>query len=297
MRGMTKLVGAASIALGCVLGSGAMAQSGDARADTLRRLDKRVTIDLNEARLEDVIVFIEQVGDVDLEPLWLDETTGGAGFDGLNKDAPITVKMRDGSLMSILERALEQSQTDFAENAWQFTSTGSIEIGPKSRLNDRAFVKLYDVADLIFVVPDFPEVPELDLDTVLQQSSQRGGRGGGGGIFQDPDDISIDNILGEEREQTMLLMDLITQSIEPDQWVNNGGDGASITLYKQQLLVRAPDYIHRQIGGYDFAGGRRAGAAPRRTAEATPPLNSLTPKNGTAKERPSTAPTSPDDAE
>jgi hypothetical protein len=265
----------------------ASAQGSDPRGSELRKLEKRVTIDLADARFEDVVIFIEQVGDIDLEPIWADESAGAAGFDGLDKEALVTLKLRDGTLMTILERALEQTQTDFAENTWQFTSSGSIEIGPKSRLNERAFVKLYDVADLTFIVPDFPEVPELDLDTVLQQSSQRGGRGGGGGIFQDPDDISVDNILNDEAAQTMQLMDLITQSIEPEQWVSNGGDGASVTQFRQQFLVRAPDYIHRQIGGYDFAGGKRAGAPQRRVAEATRPLNATTPTVTTTNEQPS----------
>lgn len=303
MRGLTiGLTGGLLLAGTTALSTpgGAMAQSGaragsaaptrvrtiDPRAETLRRLEKRVTLNLTDAPIEDVFVFIQQVADIDIDVRWRDGRT-----DGIDREARITLNMRDGSLMSILERTLQQSQQDFAENTWQFTPDGTLEVGPKSVLNERAFVKLYDVHDLVFVVPDFPEVPELDLDTVLQQSSQRGGRGGGGGIFQDPEDISIDAILGAETEATMQLMEIITRSIEPDQWVENGGDGASMTMYRQQLLVRAPDYIHRQLGGYDFAGGQRAGAAPTRRAAAGRPLNA--PHNtGTAKDAPS-APAAP----
>ena len=304
MRGRTiKWTGGLMLAAAMAFGGAAqtaLAQSApasraaDPRAETLRRLEKRVTLNLTDAPIEDVFVFIQQVGDIDMDVRWRDDR-GVA--DGLDRDTRVTLNLRDGTLMSILERTLEQAQQDFSENTWQFTPDGVLEVGPKSVLNDRAIVKLYDIADIVFVVPDFPEVPELDLDSVLQQSSQRGGRGGGGGIFQDPEDISIDAILGEEAEQTMLLMDIITQSIEPDQWVENGGDGASMTIYKQQLLVRAPDYIHRQIGGYDFAGGNRVGAPAQRRVSSTPPLNAPAPATERAKDAPSTAPTSPDDAQ
>ena len=268
------------------------ARATDPRAETLRRLEKRVTIDMVETPIEDVFVFIEQVADIDIDVLWREGSR-----DGLDKDARITLNMRDGTLMSILERTLDQAKRDYSSNTWQFTQDGVLEVGPKDVLNQKSYVKLYDVADLVFVVPNFPNVPELDLDTVLQQSSQRGGGGGGGGIFQDPEDVSIDDILNEEAQATMQLMDIITQTIEPEQWDTNGGDGASMRIYKEQLLVRAPDYIQRQIGGYDFMGGRRAGSPPARKVSSGPPLNAPAPATEKAKDAPSTAPRSPDDAQ
>ncbi|MCH8006059.1 MAG: hypothetical protein IH888_07505, partial [Planctomycetes bacterium] len=44
----------------------------------------------------------------------------------------------------------------------------------------------------------------------------------------------------------------------------NGGDFATISYYTGTLIVRAPDYIHRQLGGYPFATRpvSRGGAAP-----------------------------------
>ena len=33
-------------------------------------------------------------------------------------------------------------------------------------------------------------------------------------------------------------------------WINNGGEYATIKYFDGALIVRAPDYIHRQIGGY-----------------------------------------------
>ncbi len=48
------------------------------------------------------------------------------------------------------------------------------------------------------------------------------------------------------------IVDLIESTVEPDQWANAGGDGASLRIFGTSLVVTAPDYIHRQIVGYDF---------------------------------------------
>ena len=52
---------------------------------------------------------------------------------------------------------------------------GALQIGPKSQLNASAKMRVYDVADLLFVVPSFREVPDLDLGSIVQ---------GGGGSTQ-----------------------------------------------------------------------------------------------------------------
>ncbi|MHC4382724.1 MAG: hypothetical protein ACYS0J_07845, partial [Planctomycetota bacterium] len=70
-----------------------------------------------------------------------------------------------------------------------------------------------------------------------------------------------------ETERAQVIIDLITESIEPDAWDVNGGDWATIRYYTGTLIIRAPDYIHRQIGGYPFATrpvGRPLASAPAR---------------------------------
>ena len=58
-------------------------------------------------------------------------------------------------------------------------------------------------------------------------------------------------------------MDIILETIEPDAWLDNGGDAASIRYYEGVLIIRAPDYIQRQIGGYPFAPSRKSSAPAR----------------------------------
>ncbi|MCH2161390.1 MAG: hypothetical protein MK085_05905, partial [Phycisphaerales bacterium] len=59
-----------------------------------------------------------------------------------------------------------------------------------------------------------------------------------------------------EEEKVEQIIDIILEVVEPEMWVENGGDAASIRYYQGVLIVRAPDFVHRLIGGYPFAAKR-----------------------------------------
>lgn len=262
-----------SLALVCGLVAPAVAQvSAPSSADvqerrlTAAKLGKVITIELVDARLEDVIQFVADFAAITIEAQWLDDDAGGQG-GGLDKDQRITIAVKDVTVLTFIERVLQKARTDFSPATWQFAPDGgSIEVGPRSRLNRHAYLKLYDIQDLLFVIPDFVDAPQLDLDQVLNQGGQGGG-GGGGGVFGDEGDQDPNNI--PESELADRIIDIITTSVETDQWQDNGGDGGSIRFHNGYLLVRAPDYIHRHLEGYPFDLGRPT----RRAVESasTPP--------------------------
>lgn len=230
-----------------------VASSGIPQRDTLLRLSRGISVDFNQHRLEDVVRFITEYTGASIEALWIDEQYD----DGLDKDQTITLSVKNVSALTLIERVLEKAQTDFTENSWQMASTGEIQIGPKSRLNKHKRVEMYDINDLLMDLPDFPETPEIDLQQALQQS---GGGGGGGGQspFQDnEEDEQVERRTLEERAQD--IMDIITEVVEFEQWVENGGDGGSIRHWRGTLIIKAPDYMHRQLVGYPYwpRGGLR----------------------------------------
>lgn len=225
-----------------------VAVNADPRAETLRNLLQPVSITLDETRLEDVLKFVEQVGNVYLDIAWLDN---GAS-SGLERDALITLEARRMTLMDFLERVLDKASDEFDAATWQLDEAGTIEVGPRSALNRRKSLQIYPISDLTFTIPNFTSVPDLDLDSVLQQTGNRGG--GTQSIFNDPNDADPTGGLSEE-EQAERIVDLVTGLIETEQWERNGGSGASVRLLNGSMLIKAPDYIHRQIGGYPFAAG------------------------------------------
>jgi hypothetical protein len=59
------------------------------------------------------------------------------------------------------------------------------------------------------------------------------------------------------------VIQLITKFIESEQWDINGGE-CSIDSFRDTLLINAPDYVHRQIGGYPYEPIRPSDVRVRR---------------------------------
>ncbi len=215
---------------------------------TLMRLMKRVTVNLENHRLEDVVQFIRDVTQADIEPIWIDDKHDV----GLDPDATVTLKAKHVTALQLLEMVLEKVSdgSDFDSATWQFTKYGGFEFGPKERLNVHRRVEIYDINDLLMDVPDYDNAPRFDLNTVFQAGGQTGGGGGSG---QSPFQDQGTDIQRRDREEKVQdITDLIMATVEPEQWVDNGGEAATMREIRGSLFVNAPDYIHRQINGYPW---------------------------------------------
>ncbi len=233
-----------------------------AKRQTISKMLRPVSIKFEDHRLEDVMSFIQQLTDADMEVMWLDDNSP----DRLDKEATVTIEVKDVTALVLLEKVLAKSAADSLAggNGWQMSDTGAIQIGPKARLNAYRRVEIYDINDLLLDVPDYDNAPEFDLSQVLQQSGGGGGGGGGQSPFQNAEQQDDeDRVPKSERAEEMRT--LITELVEFEQWVDNGGDAASIRYWQGSFIVNAPDYVHRQLGGYSWWPARRAasGAAMR----------------------------------
>ncbi|MFG0256933.1 MAG: hypothetical protein ACF8GE_03420 [Phycisphaerales bacterium JB043] len=218
---------------------GATPRQSDPRSIALARMHKQVTVEIDGNRLEDVITFVEEYTGVTIEAMWANDRF----VDGLDPDRSVGVRIRNGTALALLDGVLGTLDDEFVQHTWQVSGEGTIQIGTKEQLNRFATLRMYDVRDLLFVVPSFREVPDLDLGSIQQG-------GGGGGAQTTFDKEETDKLTQDEMAER--LMDIIVNAIEPDQWDVNGGTGASVRFHSGMLLVRAADYVHRQLGGYDF---------------------------------------------
>ena len=248
-----------------------------------------ITFDFKETKAKDVFDFIANALGVPLIARYNTDRTAA----GIDPDTEITLKVENKPALTALEMVLEQCGTD-EPCTWQLRES-FIEVGTKGRLSVPAAreLKMYPIRDLIFVAPMYDNAPIFNLSQSIQQARNSGGGGGGGGSggggggfggggggggfggggggsggggggggapFGTPSD-GPESVPEEERAQK--LVDIILESVEPDAWVDNGGDVATIRYYQGVLIVRAPDYMHRELGGYPFA------AQPRMSAAAT----------------------------
>lgn len=250
-------VGLPSVALSTVAisNSGALAQtatssddaeSRKAKRNLLIKLSKPVTLDVENQPISDLFKFLSDVTEAEIEPIYINDDLSS---DGIDPETEITIKVTEIPALVVLERLLmraQRSEGTGQEYTWQFSEFDTIECGPKSELNRHQRVELYDVSDLLYLVPDFDNAPDFDLQSAVQAA---GGGGGGQSPFsggsQDVEPVNV-------AERAQALEDLITTTVEPDQWAALGGDGGAITFYNRSFIITAPDYIHRQIAGYDF---------------------------------------------
>jgi hypothetical protein len=247
-----------------------------------------ITVQFQETPAREGINYLQTLLGIHIVGRFSDDKIGY----GIDPETPITLDVVDRPALTVLELVLDQCQ-EFDPTTWQLRE-GFVEVGTKERLSlpGAREIKYYPIRDLLFEPPMFDNAPDLDLSSALAQGSNfggggggrggggggggfggggggGGGRGGGGGsgggsIFGDPGDAP-DRLTEVERAQ--VIIDLITETIEPEAWDIAGGDWASIRYYTGTLIIRAPDYIHRQIGGYPFATrpvGRPRAQAPAR---------------------------------
>ncbi len=262
------LFGGASLASAQTTAGPSFVSTGIPQRDTLNRMLKPVTGEFKDQRVEDALKYIAELTGADIEPLWIDDQN----TTGLDKEKLVSFKFSNMTALKLLERLLEKSADDFVAggNSWQLSESGTLQVGPKARLNKYKRVEIYDINDLLLVVPDYTNAPQFDLQSVLQSNA---GGGSGQSPFRDNNQqtgpgIGVGGIEVKSREERAKdLQDLIVQLVEPEQWVDNGGDGGSIRYYQGTLIVNASDYLHRQINGYPYwpqrqtsygsAGGRR----------------------------------------
>lgn len=230
-------------------------------ADTIRlkrenfaKMLRPISLSVDEQPLQDVMRFIEDFTGAQLDVRYINDRTG----EGLDPESLISLDVKNISALRLLELVLDQAGRDSFEGAtWQLTSWGAIEAGLKSTLNRRQRVQVYDISDLLLVLPDYQDAPEIDLQSVLQ--SQQGGGGG-----QSPFGGNQQGQQDEERDleaRKDAIIDLIQTVVETEQWQRNGGDGGTITVYQNSLVIRAADYIHRQVDGYRFWPSRNQSAS------------------------------------
>lgn len=208
---------------------------------TIARMLRPISAEFVNQPLRAVMDYLVQQTGADLEVLWLDQRTG----TGLDPEQLITLKVDRLPALTVLERVLAKSEDDFGGgNNWQMTEWGAMQVGPTNRLNRFNRVQVYDIHDLLLVVPDYGEVPTIDLQQALQSSQG----GGGQSPFEDDEDEDVEQ--PDQDEQAQEIIDIIQELVEPEQWLEN--TRASIRHFKGTIIVRAPDYVHRGIAGYSY---------------------------------------------
>ncbi len=221
-----------------------------ARDTAVAFLSKRVeSVDWDEKPFEEVVDWLEDESEdlVNILPRW-----NALSAESVDRDAFVTLKLRNTNVGEVL---LETLQALSEDDALAFRATGNkLKISTKTDFDRNLVLRVYDVTDIIFRVPDMGQgAPRIDL-----QQQQGGGGGGGGGqsVFGGGGGGGGQEQGGRQAEQEaeQRLEELVNKLklvIAPDTWIGGANATAvgNITSHNMSLIVINTLEVHEQIGG------------------------------------------------
>ncbi|MFW6132309.1 MAG: hypothetical protein ACOC8F_00320 [Planctomycetota bacterium] len=190
--------------------------------------------DVDAVPLGDVIALLRDMSDVNFHVNWKSLELIGVG-----KSTPVTLKARNISIARALDLVVDQVSEpgDKFSRVYWVIDEGIVRIATGRTLNNTPLrTRVYDVADLLMVIPDF-EAPRMNLERE-GEDDEDGDRGGGfGAIWDEEEGAAEGESLPEQRRRLRnALQDIVRDSIGRDMWIEGGGRG-SVRLLRKQLVV------------------------------------------------------------
>ncbi len=200
---------------------------------------KKIPADFTGNKLEDVFTYIQQLTQVNMDIEW-------DSLEAVNvrKDTPITLKLSPMPAQTLLDRVMVKAVPDqFSKIGWTVYN-GVLTIASQEQLNKNRSLVIYNIQDLLFEIPNHTEVPQIDLNSVLQQSQ---GGGGGQSPFQDNQDNNVD--VPDRQERIRQIQDIITANVDFEGWRDNGGETGAMQELNGSLIITNTPKNHREIVG------------------------------------------------
>jgi hypothetical protein len=177
--------------------------------------------------------------------------------DNVDRDTLINLHLRNVTLRKALDLILAEAAP--GNTLTFYMDDNVIEITTQEKADSIMFTMVYPVQDLLVQIPQFQQ---QDLSGLVSSISSSGGQstqlGGGntgaanlssgsGGSALSSGSSSNTNIK-TQAEAGADLVKLITDTIRPEVWRQNGGN-SSISFYNGLLIVTAPRSVQEAIGG------------------------------------------------
>lgn len=199
-------------------------------------------VDFRDNRLADVFDFVGKLTNVDMDVDW--DSLREAGID---PDDPVTLKISKAPADVILDRVLDKVGDQYVGGADWAVENGILVVASEATLRKRRTLVIYNILDLLLDVPNYTEAPQIDLQSVLQQSQGGGGGGGQSPFRDDEDDEEVDRPTREEKVNN--LIDIIVANVDTEGWDARGGTTGSIQELNGSLIITNTPKNHRAIEG------------------------------------------------
>ena len=217
------------------------------------------SVDWVETPFEEVIDWLRDTGEgqVNVIPRWT-----ALSVEDVDQDSFVTLKLRNVTVGEVLIEVFEQLVED---NELALRATRNIlKISAKTDFGRKLELRIYNVTDIMFRVPNNgEESPNIDL---TQSISSGGGGGGGGGqtVFGGGGGgggaAGGSSRGGDQAEQQLetrlqIFATMLQQAVAPATCAVNGQGGlGTVNTHNLGLIVYNTVEVHEQIAGH-FALG------------------------------------------
>lgn len=201
------------------------------------------TVAFTDNALGDVVSFFGDITQVNVDVDW-----ASLEVIGITRDTPVSLNLTNVSAQSMLDRVLAKLGDGGTGKADWAVRDGIVTIASDDAIRKHTALAIYDVRDLIIEIPDYDEVPTIDLQSVLQST-----QGGGGGRSPFQNDQGQDNAIQTAREERLdAIIQIIQDNIDPEGWIDTGGTTGKIhrLVNQGQLIITNTPRNHREIDGF-----------------------------------------------
>lgn len=205
--------------------------------------NKKTPVKFKDNSLGDVLNFVQAVTNVNMDIDW-----ASLEAVGVDKDRPVSLELTNVSVTTVLDRVMEKVSDDPTNGAAWAVYDGVLTVESREQLNRKTKLQIYDIRDLLINVPNFTNMPQFDLQQALQ-SRGRGGGGGGQSPFRQNNQNNQNNQDQTLEERTDDLVRIITENVDRDTWVDNGGAVGKIQRFQGNLIVTQTPNNHRLVDG------------------------------------------------
>ena len=164
----------------------------------------------------------------------------GAGVD---REAPVTLELRDVPLYQVLVRALRKAGGDERLAFYGIDNILTITTEEERVQPENFVIRIYNVIDLVRVLKNFGGAPGVSIGNLVPQSSGSGG-GSSSVIVGDDDDEGDTDV----EDRVKAVVKLIVSTIEQTSWSVNGGMD-TIAAYGDAIVVSNTLSVHEKLGG------------------------------------------------
>jgi len=217
---------------------------GEAGADSavnrqvMEKLKQPIPVTFDGNRLENVIEYLRNVTGADFFVNW--RALEGAGIE---PGTTVTLQLNNVPGDKALNLILDQVGGDLVPLGYT-VDDGVVTISTRENLGKNTVFQTYDIRDLVVQAPGFDQAPDFDLSAITESA---GGGGGGGGGQQDLfGDVEEEDDLGRGQLISQ-IMQLIRDTVDPDNWRANGGLVSSMSELNGSLIVNTTSENHRKV--------------------------------------------------